>query len=68
MKTSKIREQLSYRKYRTYNYVAELPSQEKWLVEHVSGSHDIETLRKPIEFKVLVYLVMMKLNGLMNLV
>lgn len=51
MKTSKIREQLSYRKYRTYNYVAELPSQEKWLVEHVSGSHDIETLRKPIEFK-----------------
>lgn len=51
MKTSKIREQLSYRKYRTYNYVSELPSQEKWLVEHVSGSHDIETLRKPIEFK-----------------
>lgn len=29
MKTSKIREQLSYRKYRTYNYVSELPSQEK---------------------------------------
>lgn len=51
MKTSKIREQLSYRKYRTYNYVAELPSQEKWLVEHVSGTHDIETLRKPIDFK-----------------
>lgn len=51
MKTSKIREQLSYRKYRTYNYVAELPSLEKWLVEHVSGTHDIETLRKPIDFK-----------------
>lgn len=51
MKTSKIREQLSYRKYRTYNYVAELPSLEKWHVEHVSGTHDIETLRKPIDFK-----------------
>lgn len=51
MKTSQIREQLSYRKYRTYNYVAELPSQEKWLVEHVSGSHDIESLKKPIKFE-----------------
>lgn len=51
MKTSKIVQNLGYRKCRTYNYVDELPSQEKWLVEHVSGSHDIETLRKPIEFK-----------------
>lgn len=37
MKTSKIREQLSYRKYRTYNYVAELPSQEKWLWNMFQG-------------------------------
>ena len=51
MKTSKIVEKLGYRKCITYNYVTELPSQEKWIVEHVSGSHDIETLRKPIDFK-----------------
>lgn len=51
MKTSKIREQLSYRKYRTYNYVEELPSKEKWMVEHVSGSYEIESLKKPIKFE-----------------
>ena len=41
MKTSKIVQNLGYRKCRTYNYVDELPSQ-KWIVEHVSGSHDIK--------------------------
>lgn len=51
MKTSKIREQLSYRQYRTYHYVEELPSKEKWIVEHVSGSYDIESLKKPIKFE-----------------
>lgn len=51
MKTSKIREQLSYKQYRTYHYVEELPSKEKWMVEHVSGSYDIESLKKPIKFE-----------------
>lgn len=51
MKTSKIREQLSYRQYRTYHYVEEMPSKEKWMVEHVSGSYEIESLRKPIAFE-----------------
>lgn len=51
MKTSKIREQLSYKQYRTYHYVEELPSKEKWMVEHVSGSYEIESLKKPIKFE-----------------
>lgn len=51
MKTSKIREQLSYRKYRTYNYAEDLPSKGTWIVEHVSGSYEIESLKKPIKFE-----------------
>lgn len=51
MKTSKIREQLSYKQYRTYHYVEALPSKEKWIVEHVSGSYEIESLKKPIAFE-----------------
>lgn len=50
MKTSKIIEKL-YMKSITYNYVEELPSKEKWIVEHVSGSHEIESLKKPIAFE-----------------
>ena len=50
MKTSKIVEKL-YMKNITYNYVDELPSKEKWMVEHVSGSYEIESLRKPIAFE-----------------
>lgn len=50
MKTSKIVEKL-YMKSITYNYVEELPSKEKWIVEHVSGSHEIESLKKPIAFE-----------------
>lgn len=44
MKTSKIREQLFFRQYRTYNYVEELPSKGTWIVEHFSGSDEIELL------------------------
>ena len=51
MKTSKIRERLSYKKYRTYNYVEDLPLKGAWIVEHVPGSYDIESLRKPIKFE-----------------
>ena len=51
MKTSKIREQLSFRKYRTYNYVEELPSKGTWIVEHFSGSDEIELLERPIIFE-----------------
>lgn len=50
MKTSKIVEKL-YMKSITYNYVEDLPSKEKWLVEHVSGSYGIESLKKPIAFE-----------------
>lgn len=50
MKTSKIVEKL-YMKSITYNYVEDLPSKEKWLVEHVSGSYEIESLKKPIAFE-----------------
>ena len=51
MKTSKIVEKL-YMNSITYNYVEKLPSKEKWIVEHVSGSsYEIETLRKPIAFE-----------------
>lgn len=50
MKTSKIVEKL-YMKSITYNYVEELPSKEKWIVEHVSGSYAIESLKKPIAFE-----------------
>lgn len=50
MKTSKIIEKL-YMKSITYKYVEELPSIEKWTVEHVSGSYEIESLKKPIAFE-----------------
>lgn len=51
MKTSKIVEKL-YMNSITYNYVEKLPSKEKWIVEHVSGSsYEIETLKKPIAFE-----------------
>lgn len=51
MKTSKIVQNLGYRKCRTYNYVEELPSKGTWMVEHVSGSYEIESLKKPIKFE-----------------
>lgn len=48
MKTSKIAEKNLYSKSIIYTYCENLPSADKWIVEH-TGKYEIESLRKPIK-------------------